>query len=69
MDPMQVAVPVLGIVAVAAATFYAVSFAELREKSLRNLEDSEGDENGGGYRYESSRERRAKRKADKESKL
>ncbi|KAG5520472.1 hypothetical protein RHGRI_033155 [Rhododendron griersonianum] len=70
MDAMQLAVPVLGIVAVAAVTFYAVSFAELREKSLQDLFDSEeDDENGGGYKpYESSRERRARRKAEKQSK-
>ncbi|KAF7123087.1 hypothetical protein RHSIM_Rhsim12G0014500 [Rhododendron simsii] len=69
MDAMQLAVPVLGIVAVAAVTFYAVSFAEIREKSLQDLFDSEEDENGGGYKpYESSRERRARRKAEKQSK-
>lgn len=48
---------------------YLTAGQKIVQKSLRNLEDSEGDENGGGYRYESSRERRAKRKADKESKL
>ncbi|KAL0008613.1 hypothetical protein SO802_010115 [Lithocarpus litseifolius] len=42
----QVALPILGIVAAAAATFYAVSFSELREKSFNDLEDSET-ENGG----------------------
>jgi hypothetical protein len=31
MDGMQIALPVLGIVAAAAVTFYAVSFNELRE--------------------------------------
>ena len=31
MDAMQVGLPILGIVAVAAITFYAVSFAEIRE--------------------------------------
>jgi hypothetical protein len=33
MDGMQIALPVLGIVAAAAVTFYAVSFNELREVS------------------------------------
>lgn len=31
---MQIALPVLGIAAAAAVTFYAVSFAELREVTL-----------------------------------
>lgn len=31
MDAMQIALPVLGIVAAAAVTFYVVSFAEIRE--------------------------------------
>lgn len=39
------------------------------QKSLQDLFDSEEDENGGGYKpYESSRERRARRKAEKQSK-
>nr|DAD43970.1 TPA_asm: hypothetical protein HUJ06_002200 [Nelumbo nucifera] len=32
MDAMQVALPIVGIVAAAAVAFYAVSFAELRER-------------------------------------
>lgn len=64
---MQIVVPVVGIVAVAAATFYAVSFAELREKSFRELDDKE-DEDGIGFQNSmSSRERRARRKANKKS--
>lgn len=31
---MQIGLPVLGIVAAAAVTFYAVSFAELREVTI-----------------------------------
>ena len=31
MDGMQIALPIFGIVAAAAVTFYAVSFAEIRE--------------------------------------
>ncbi|XP_018827850.1 uncharacterized protein LOC121250552 [Juglans microcarpa x Juglans regia] len=62
----QVALPVLGIVAAAAVTFYVVSFAELREKSVRDLEDSESE--NGGFKYVSSRERRARRKAEKQDK-
>jgi hypothetical protein len=31
---MQVALPILGVVAAAAATFYVVSFSELREVSM-----------------------------------
>ncbi|XP_054794142.1 uncharacterized protein LOC129299701 [Prosopis cineraria] len=65
MDGMQLALPVLGIVAAAAVTFYAVSFAELREKSFRDLDDSEDDGNGGFKPSPSSRERRARRKASK----
>ncbi|GMP97653.1 hypothetical protein CsSME_00045821 [Camellia sinensis var. sinensis] len=69
MDGMQIALPVLGIVAAAAATFYAVSFAWIREKTFRDLDESEESENGGGFKSSlSSRERRARRKADKQSK-
>lgn len=57
---MQIGLPVLGIVAAAAVTFYAVSFAELREKSFRDLDDESGDENGGFKTSLSSRERRAR---------
>ncbi|KAH7554335.1 hypothetical protein ACOSP7_028470 [Xanthoceras sorbifolium] len=63
---MQIGIPVLGILGAAAVTFYAVSFAEIREKSFRELDDSE-DENG-GFKYVSSRKRRAIRKADKQAK-
>ncbi|XP_019708231.1 uncharacterized protein [Elaeis guineensis] len=64
----QMALPILGIVAAAAVTFYAVSFSELREKSFNELEDPEETESGGGFRSSaSSRERRAKRKAEKEA--
>jgi len=31
MDGFQIALPIVGVVAAAAVTFYAVSFAELRE--------------------------------------
>ncbi|KAF7833671.1 uncharacterized protein G2W53_016004 [Senna tora] len=62
----QIAVPILGIVAAAAVTFYAVSFSEIREKSFRDLDDSEYEENNGGFKPSpSSRERRARRKATK----
>ncbi|XP_022136426.1 uncharacterized protein LOC111008135 [Momordica charantia] len=68
MDGLQqLGIPVLGIVAAAAITFYAVSFAELREKSFKDLDESE-DENGGFKMTSSSRERRARRKAEKEAK-
>ncbi|EXB53590.1 hypothetical protein L484_009330 [Morus notabilis] len=63
----QIGLPILGIVAAAAVTFYAVSFAEIREKSFRDLDDSEA-ENEGYKPSPSSRERRARRKAQKESK-
>ncbi|KAM3684645.1 hypothetical protein ACB094_11G060900 [Castanea mollissima] len=62
----QVALPILGIVAAAAAAFYAVSFSELREKSFNDLEDSETE--NGGFKYVSSRERRARKKAEKQVK-
>ncbi|XP_021907204.1 uncharacterized protein LOC110821609 [Carica papaya] len=62
---MQIGIPILGIAAAAVITFYAVSFAEIREKSFRDLEEAE---NGGGFKSSlSSRERRAKRKADKQA--
>ncbi|GLU07986.1 hypothetical protein SLE2022_249220 [Rubroshorea leprosula] len=63
---MQVALPVLGIVAAAAVTFYAVSFAEIREKSFRDLEESEIENQG--LTSLSSRKRRARRKEQKETK-
>ncbi|EEF41337.1 uncharacterized protein LOC8264913 [Ricinus communis] len=65
---MQLALPVLGIVAAAAVTFYAVSFAEIREKSLRDLEESEYEDGGAFKPSVSSRERRARRKAEKQAK-
>ncbi|XP_050232485.1 uncharacterized protein LOC126681127 [Mercurialis annua] len=62
---MQIAVPIAGIVAAAALTFYAVSFAEIREKSFRESDD----DNGEVFRPTlSSRERRARRKAEKQAK-
>ncbi|KAI9391964.1 hypothetical protein POPTR_006G021100v4 [Populus trichocarpa] len=54
---MQVALPILGVVAAAAATFYV--------KSFRDLEESE---DGGFESSLSSRKRRARRKAEKEAK-
>ncbi|KAL9691821.1 hypothetical protein QQ045_012248 [Rhodiola kirilowii] len=63
MDAVRIALPVLGIVAAAALTFYAVSFAEIREKSFADLEDSEM-ETGGFNSSLSSRQRRARRQND-----
>ncbi|KAK7341270.1 hypothetical protein VNO80_24196 [Phaseolus coccineus] len=64
MDGLQIALPILGVVAAAAVTFYAVSFSELREKSFKDLEESEYED--GVYRPSpSSRERRARRQANK----
>nr|GFD56529.1 uncharacterized protein [Tanacetum cinerariifolium] len=60
MDTLQqVGLPVLGIVAAAAVTFYVVSFSELREKSLNRDWDDDGD-NEGFKSSLSSRERRAR---------
>ncbi|KMZ64103.1 hypothetical protein ZOSMA_381G00100 [Zostera marina] len=67
MDAMQVALPILGIVAAAAVTFYAVSFSEIREKSFRNFEDDSEESKGKFRSSASSRQRRAQRKADKEA--
>ncbi|KAJ8747805.1 hypothetical protein K2173_006980 [Erythroxylum novogranatense] len=69
MDPgVQLALPILGIVAAAAVTFYAVSFSELREKSFRDLDESEYDDEDGSFKSSfRSRERRARRKAKKEA--
>ncbi|PON77613.1 Transmembrane protein [Trema orientale] len=68
MDGLQqIGLPVLGIVAAAAVTFYVVSFSEIREKSFQDLEDSE-DDNGVFKPSPSSREKRARRKARRESK-
>ncbi|KAK7258108.1 hypothetical protein RIF29_32560 [Crotalaria pallida] len=69
MDAMQIAVPVIGIVAAAAVTFYAVSFTELSKKSFRDLDEKYDSENGEGYKPSpSSRERRARRQAAKNTK-
>uniref|UniRef100_A0ACD5V2Q2 Uncharacterized protein n=2 Tax=Avena sativa TaxID=4498 RepID=A0ACD5V2Q2_AVESA len=59
----QIVYPILGIVAAAAATFYAVSFMEIREKSLEDLDDkySEYEETGG-------RQRRARRRSGRQAK-
>ncbi|KAG2569433.1 uncharacterized protein LOC120683744 [Panicum virgatum] len=59
----QMAVPVLGIIAAAAVTFYTVSFMQLRDKSFEELDEkySEFDESGG-------RQRRARRRAERERK-
>ncbi|XP_061362445.1 uncharacterized protein LOC133306180 [Gastrolobium bilobum] len=69
MDGIQIALPILGIVAAAAVTFYAVSFSEIREKTFRDLDESESESQNGGYKPSfSSRERRARRQANKNSK-
>ncbi|RDX96993.1 hypothetical protein CR513_20288 [Mucuna pruriens] len=65
---LQIALPIAGVVAAAAVTFYAVSFAELREKSFRDLEESEYEEDGAYRPSPSSRERRARRQANKNNK-
>ncbi|WVZ87511.1 hypothetical protein U9M48_034139 [Paspalum notatum var. saurae] len=59
----QMAVPILGIIAAAAVTFYTVSFMELRDKSFEELDDkySELDESGG-------RQRRSRRRAERDRK-
>ncbi|KAL6140354.1 hypothetical protein ACLB2K_058654 [Fragaria x ananassa] len=63
----QLGLPVLGIVAAAAITFYVVSFSELSEKSFRDLENKDYDDEG--YKPSpSSRVKRARRKANKQSK-
>ncbi|KAL9335992.1 hypothetical protein Peur_070480 [Populus x canadensis] len=61
---MQIALPILGTVAADAAAS-AGSFSELREKSLRDLDEHE---DGGFESSLSSRKRRARRKAEKEDK-
>ncbi|KAF8660285.1 hypothetical protein HU200_057854 [Digitaria exilis] len=57
----QMAVPVLGIIAAAAVTFYTVSFMQLRDKSFEELDDkySEYDDESGG------RQRRTRRRAER----
>ncbi|OAY64465.1 uncharacterized protein LOC109708575 [Ananas comosus] len=67
----QMAVPVIGIVAAAAATFYAVSFLEIREKSFKELDESSESASSGSEFIRSSassRKRRAMKKAEKEAK-
>ncbi|KAM1113071.1 hypothetical protein ACFX13_046719 [Malus domestica] len=64
----QLGLPVLGIVAAAAVTFYAVSFLELSEKSFRDLDEKEYGESGGYKPSASSRVKRARRKAEKQAK-
>ncbi|XP_037479638.1 uncharacterized protein LOC119356760 [Triticum dicoccoides] len=63
MDAGQFVIPILGIVGAAAATFYAVSFMEIREKSLEDLDDKYSEyEEGGG------RQRRARRRSGRQAK-
>ncbi|GJN01474.1 hypothetical protein PR202_ga18743 [Eleusine coracana subsp. coracana] len=59
----QIALPILGIVAAAAVTFYTVSFMELRDKSFEELDEkySDLDESDG-------RQRRARRRAERQRK-
>lgn len=56
-------VPILGIVAAAAVTFYTVSFTEMRDKSFEELDEkySDFDESGG-------RQRRSRRRAERDRK-
>ncbi|CAI9088808.1 OLC1v1023245C1 [Oldenlandia corymbosa var. corymbosa] len=61
----ELGLPVLGIVAAAAVTFYAVSFSELSEKSFRDLDDSEESCSAGFKSSLSSRQRRARRNAER----
>ncbi|XP_019097037.1 PREDICTED: uncharacterized protein LOC109131040 [Camelina sativa] len=61
----HIALPVLGIVAVSVVTFYAVSFAEIREKSFKDVYDSENKDGAGFKTSLSSRERRSRREANK----
>ncbi|KAK9079145.1 hypothetical protein SSX86_000815 [Deinandra increscens subsp. villosa] len=63
----QIGLPVIGIVAAAAVTFYVVSFSELREKSLNRDWDEDESGNGGFKSTLSSRGRRARRKSQKQS--
>ncbi|KAF8067434.1 hypothetical protein N665_1153s0002 [Sinapis alba] len=66
MDGLShIGLPVLGILAVSVVTFYAVSFAEIREKSFKDLYDSENGDGAGFKTSLSSRERRLKREANK----
>ncbi|XP_074308965.1 uncharacterized protein LOC141643634 [Silene latifolia] len=67
MDAMQIVIPVVGIIAAAAVTFYAVSFSEIREKTFRQLDEDDARDGYGFKSSMSSRERRAKKKADKRS--
>lgn len=61
----QMGLPILGVLAAAGLTFYVVSFAELREKSFKDL-----DEEDEGFKSSlSSRGRRARRKAGKQTKI
>ncbi|KAL3700919.1 hypothetical protein R1sor_018941 [Riccia sorocarpa] len=44
MDPAEMIVPVFGIAAAAAITFYAVSFMEISEKSFEDLGGNDREE-------------------------
>lgn len=69
MDGLQqLGLPVLGIVAAAAITFYVVSFSELSEKSFRDLDNKDYDDDEGYKPSPSSRVKRARRTARKQSK-
>ncbi|KAL9260315.1 hypothetical protein AKJ16_DCAP05069 [Drosera capensis] len=61
----NVLIPVLGIAAAAAVTFYVVSFSELSEKSFRDLDEKEAaeEEEDGLSVSMTPREKRAARAA------
>jgi uncharacterized protein (DUF697 family) len=68
MDPRQLVLPVAGILAAAAVTFYVISFQEMSVKSFTDYEAKIDNDNGLQMQLKSSMSSRKKREAKQASK-
>ncbi|XP_024392104.1 uncharacterized protein [Physcomitrium patens] len=68
MDPGQLVLPVAGIIAAAAVTFYVVSFQQMSEKSFEDYETKIGNDDGSQTQLKSSMSSRKRREAKQASK-
>lgn len=68
MDPGQLVLPVAGIIAAAAVTFYVVSFQEMSAKSFTDYEAKIDNDDGPQTQLKSSMSSRKRREAKQASK-
>jgi uncharacterized protein (DUF697 family) len=68
MDPGQLVLPVAGIIAAAAVTFYVVSFQEMSAKSFTDYEAKIDSDDGPQTQLKSSMSSRKRREAKQASK-